>query len=246
MDRPNEVVISYLAYLKAQCERDASVCDLAELRATLPVLTSSAFVRPVDTSVDFSRFYGNKWDLPTNLSGADWLLAHPVYMQGQSDVNSWRDFLRRLGVCNLLILIKGESFFLTAMPGDAAGSLMVSSDTIFVLDTDNKLSLQHSPTARATRAPWPRRRHSSSSPPPSLQRRHLGRGGRAVIIAYRSPSTAGCESSESRRQSLPQLTLAAPIWRTGCALSCTRCSPPPNSKRRRLLLCLLDGEWDKG
>ncbi|XP_078467254.1 LOW QUALITY PROTEIN: uncharacterized protein LOC144730360 [Lampetra planeri] len=106
-DKPNEVVISYLAYVKAQCEHDVSVCDLSELRATLPVLTSSgAFVRPVDTSVYFSTFYGNKWDLPTNLPGADWLLVHPVYMQGQSDVDSWRDFLGRLGVRDLPIVRK--------------------------------------------------------------------------------------------------------------------------------------------
>uniref|UniRef100_S4RYM6 BHLH domain-containing protein n=1 Tax=Petromyzon marinus TaxID=7757 RepID=S4RYM6_PETMA len=79
-------------------------------------------------------------------------------------------------------LLKGESFLLTAMPGDAAGSLVgavkasplptspvqrqplqnvVSSGTIFVLDTDNKLSLQHSPTLADSAGPSRRSSHNA-------------------------------------------------------------------------------------
>ncbi|KAM4623633.1 uncharacterized protein ACJ7VT_004679 [Polymixia lowei] len=98
--KPEQVVVSYLVFIKQHATSSQEYSDIA-----VPVLTSRGLLCPAQDRVHFSVEYGNM-DLPKKLPGYDWVLLSPCYVETDGDVAGWRELFVRLGVRDRLIIRK--------------------------------------------------------------------------------------------------------------------------------------------
>ncbi|XP_070708112.1 uncharacterized protein [Pempheris klunzingeri] len=98
--KPEEVVVSYLVFIKLHSSSSHEYSDTA-----VPVLTNMGLLCPCTDKVHFSEEYGNT-NLPKKLPGCDWVLLSPCYVQTDNDVAGWRELFSRLGVRDGLIIRK--------------------------------------------------------------------------------------------------------------------------------------------
>ncbi|XP_059138506.1 uncharacterized protein LOC131926926 isoform X3 [Physella acuta] len=100
-EKPRNVLISFLAYVKAEMEKNPSVVDMAELRSVARLVTNHGIKSPSEDDVHFSTAFGNKIDLCKILPGFDWTLVDSAYLPSfstQQDKQNWHNFLSDLGV----------------------------------------------------------------------------------------------------------------------------------------------------
>ncbi|XP_054612764.1 uncharacterized protein wu:fj29h11 isoform X2 [Dunckerocampus dactyliophorus] len=98
--KPEEVVVSYLVFIKQHCTSSQDYSDIA-----IPVLTNKGLLCPGQDRVHFSEAYDNI-DLAKTLPGCDWVLLSPSYAQADNDIAGWRQLFSRLGVRDGLIIRK--------------------------------------------------------------------------------------------------------------------------------------------
>jgi len=62
-------MISYLVYIKEETDKQASVCNLEELKDVAMLMTSKGLINPKKAAIHFPPQYGNQIDLQKVFSG---------------------------------------------------------------------------------------------------------------------------------------------------------------------------------
>ncbi|CAK7328430.1 unnamed protein product [Dovyalis caffra] len=121
-DRDKDLMIDYLCFIMIHLQSGCSnCCDerkhlIYELQNKAYILTNHGYRRPVETSIHFSREFGNPIDMNKLINMVDmrWhevdisYLKHPANKSLSNGLMKWREFLQEIGVTDFVRVIQIE------------------------------------------------------------------------------------------------------------------------------------------
>lgn len=121
-DRDKDLMIDYLCFIMIHLQSDCPNCCaerkhiIYELQNKAYLLTNHGYRRPVETSIHFSREFGNPIDVNglINIVDMRWhevdisYLKHPANKSLSNGLTKWREFLQEIGVADFVRVIQIE------------------------------------------------------------------------------------------------------------------------------------------
>ncbi|XP_061196696.1 uncharacterized protein LOC133204972 [Saccostrea echinata] len=104
-DKRNDILISYIIYIKEQIELDPSLINVEELGMSAILKTNKGLQNPSQSSIHFPPVYKNNINLQDVLPGYDWILLDPVYLRNTRnpiEIQKWRDFFIKIWVTDFI------------------------------------------------------------------------------------------------------------------------------------------------
>ncbi|XP_062567288.1 uncharacterized protein LOC134229558 [Saccostrea cucullata] len=104
-DKKENILISYIVYIKEQIELDPSLLNVEELGMSAILKTNKGLQNPSQSPIHFPPVYKNNIDLQNVLPGYEWILLDPVYLRSTRtlvELQKWRDFFIKIGVTDFI------------------------------------------------------------------------------------------------------------------------------------------------
>uniref|UniRef100_A0A8W8JQP2 Protein NO VEIN C-terminal domain-containing protein n=1 Tax=Magallana gigas TaxID=29159 RepID=A0A8W8JQP2_MAGGI len=106
-ERSENILISYIVYIKEQTEQDPSLINMEELGASAMLKTNKGLQNPSIVPIHFTPEYKNSINLQAVLPGYDWVLLDPVYLRNKKnpvEIQRWRQFFSKIGLTDFIAL----------------------------------------------------------------------------------------------------------------------------------------------
>lgn len=121
-DRDKDLMIDYLCFIMIHLQSGCPNCCaerkhiIYELQNKAYILTNHGYRRPVETSIHFSREFGNPIDVNEliNIAEMRWhevdisYLKHPANKSLSNGLTKWREFLQEIGIADFVRVIQIE------------------------------------------------------------------------------------------------------------------------------------------
>ncbi|XP_056016364.1 uncharacterized protein LOC125663893 [Ostrea edulis] len=104
-DKKENILISYIVYIKEQTDLDPSLINMEELGKSAILKTNKGLQNPSQVPVHFPPDYKNAINLQAELPGYDWILLDSIYLQNKRnpvEIQKWRGFFTKIGVTDFI------------------------------------------------------------------------------------------------------------------------------------------------